>query len=142
MKISAANLTIELRPLRAVDDEDWVRVQVLAAANGFRGDFDAWLQLGDLVRFREEIEAMHASVGQSLTSILASAEPDIKIELNMQSLGAIEGTYAFESERPNGTPTVLSGSFDIDQSYLPDLCSSINDLISALAKRLPTKQLG
>ena len=142
MKLSAATLTIELRPRRAVDDEDWVRVQVLAETNGFRGDLEAWLQLGDLVRFRDEIEVMHSSAGQALTATLASAEPDIKVELNMQSLGGIEGTYALESERPTGTPTVLSGGFEIDQSYLPGLRDSIADLIASLAERLPSKNLG
>jgi hypothetical protein len=142
MKLSAATLTIELRLRRTVDDEDWVRVQVLAAANGFHGDFEAWLQLGDLVRFREEIEVMHSYVGQALAATLSSAEPGIKIELNMQPLGGIEGTYAFESERPTGTPTVLSGGFEIDQSYLPGLRDSLADLIASLAERLPSKHLG
>ncbi len=142
VKLSAATLTIELRPRRIVDDEDWVRVQVLAGANGFRGDFEAWLQLGDLVRFSEEIEVMHPSLGQALTATLASAEPDIKTMLNTQALGGIEGTYALESERPIGTPTVLSGGFAIDQSYLPALRDSIDDLIAALAERPPSKHLG
>ena len=142
MKLSAATLTIELRPRRTVDDEDWVRVQVLAGANGFHGDFEAWLQLGDLTRFREEIEVMHRSVGQAITATLSSAEPDIKIELTMQPHGGIEGTYALESERPASTPTLLSGGFAIDQSYLPGLRDSIDDLVSALAARQPSKHLG
>jgi hypothetical protein len=100
--------------------------------NGFVGDFEAWLQLGDLERFANEIGAMYESVGKSSTAVLASAEPDIQINLAMQSLGGTVGTYALESERPNGIPTVLSGEFNIDQSFLPSLRQSIYSLIADL----------
>ena len=129
MNLSSGELTIELQPRRSVDDEDWVRVQVVVGANGFRGDFEAWLQLGDLSRFRDELEDMHQCVGQRKSAVLASAEPDIEVRLDMQPLGQIHGRYAFESERINGQPTVLSGSFEIDQSYLPRLRASVDSLI-------------
>jgi hypothetical protein len=129
MNLSSGALTIELQPRRTVDDEDWVRVQVVVGANGFRGDFEAWLQLADLSRFRDELEDMHQCVGQEKSAVLASAEPDIEVRLDMQQLGQIHGRYAFESERVNGQPTVLSGSFEIDQSYLPRLRTSVDSLI-------------
>jgi hypothetical protein len=133
MKLTTTGLTIELQPRRRVDDEDWVRVQVLVKANGFRGDFEAWLQLGDLEHFALELGAMHEQVGKPATATLASAEPDIHIKLTMQALGAISGTYALESERPTGTPTLLSGAFEIDQSYLPGLRQSVEALMVELA---------
>ncbi|WP_124948816.1 WapI family immunity protein [Sulfuriferula thiophila] len=129
MKLHAHGLHIELRPQRLVDDEDWVRVQVLVEANGFSGDFEAWLQLGDLTHFANEVGVMYESVGKSSTAVLASAEPDIIIKLEMQSLGGIVGNYSLESERPDGIPTVLSGAFNIDQSFLPSLRQSIDSLI-------------
>jgi hypothetical protein len=132
MKLHAQGLQIELRPRRLVDDEDWVRVQVLVEVNGFSGDFEAWLQLGDLERFANEIGAMYESAGKSSSAVLVSAEPDIQINLAMQSLGGIVGTYALESERLDGTPTVLSGAFNIDQSFLPSLRQSIYSLIADL----------
>jgi len=132
MKLHAHGLQIELRPRRLVDDEDWVRVQVLIEANGFSGNFEAWLQLGDLERFANEIDAMYESVGESSTAVLVSAEPDIRINLAMQSLGGIVGTYALESERVDGIPIVLSGAFNIDQSFLPSLRQSIYSLIADL----------
>jgi hypothetical protein len=105
---------------------------VLVETNGFVGDFEAWLQLGDLERFANEIGAMYESVEKSSTAVLVSAEPDIQINLAMQSLGGIVGTYALESERPDGIPTVLSGGFNIDQSFLPSLRQSIYSLIADL----------
>jgi hypothetical protein len=132
MRISATHLQLELQPRRKVDDEDWVRVQVLLRVHGFRGDFEAWLQLGDLIRFRDDIERMHENVGQQTSASLASAEPDIEIRLESQRLGGIQGTYRFESERLDGRPTALSGAFEIDQSHLPAIRASINDLIELL----------
>ncbi|MGZ8226109.1 MAG: WapI family immunity protein [Methylococcaceae bacterium] len=132
MKIHAQGLQIELCPRQLVDDEDWIRVQVLVEVNGFSGDFEAWLQLGDLERFANGIGAMYESVGKSSTAVLVSTEPDIHINLAMQSLGVIVGTYALESERLDGTPTVLSGAFNIDQSFLPSLHQSIYPLITDL----------
>lgn len=129
MKLSTSNFHLELQPRRAVDDEDWVRLQVLLQVNGFRGDFEAWLQLNDLVRFRSEIEQMYEGVGQPAKATLASAEPDIDICLQSKRLGGISGIYRFESERLNGTPTMLSGAFEIDQSHLPGLERSVESLI-------------
>ena len=59
-------------------------MQVLVNANGFRGDFEAWLQLSDLVQFANEVEAMYESVRELASATLASAEPGINIRLDMQ----------------------------------------------------------
>ena len=75
---------------------------------------------------------MYASVGQSLSALLASAEPGIYVRLAMQPLGAMLGTYALESDRAEGTPTVLSGAFQIDQSFLPSLQASVETLVHEL----------
>jgi hypothetical protein len=61
MKLTAHGLRIELRPRRTADDEEWVRVQVLVAAHGFTGDFEAWLQVSDLARFENELRVMYDS---------------------------------------------------------------------------------
>lgn len=127
MRLTAHGLRIELLHRRAADDEDWVRVQVVAAAHGFTGDFEAWLQLGDLLRFERELGLMYESVGKPGTATLASAEPDIQIELTMHPLGSIVGRYSLECE-----PNVLSGSFELDQSFLPELRQSIGELAEQL----------
>jgi len=127
MKLSANGLRIELLPRRAADDEDWVRVQVVVAARGFTGNFEASLQLSDLLRFERELAVMYDSVEKRATAALSSAEPDIQIELAMQPLGSIVGKYSLECE-----PTVLSGTFELDQSFLPELRQSINALAEQL----------
>jgi hypothetical protein len=132
MKLSTHGLSIELLARRAVDSEDWVRVQVVVVAPGFTGDFEAWLQLNDLRRFKGQVQAMYELVGSSVTAALGCAEPDINVELQMQPLGGVLGRYRFESGRLDGGPTVLSGAFTFDQSYLPALAESIGSLMVEL----------
>ena len=132
MKLDAHGLEIELRPARVADDEGWCRVHVYAEASGFSGRFEAWLQVEDLARFRRELAAMYASVGRASTATLASAEPDIWVELTMRTLGGIAGRYELESERRDGAATMLSGAFELDQSFLPELQESVGLLIQQL----------
>lgn len=137
MNLLTRDLQIQLLPIRAADDEDWVRVQVVLVATGFTGNFEAWLQLADLERFEHELDAMYLAVGKPATAELSSAEPDIFVHLEMQPLGGILGEFSFESERLAGIPTVLQGAFEIDQSFLPGLRQSVN----ALAIQLKAKNV-
>lgn len=137
MKFSSGSFSIELLPLRTADDEDWARVTVLVSASGFNGEFEAWLQLSDLQRFRVEVCEMYGAIGHPTKAALICAEPGVKIMLEMQTLGGIVGTYEFESERLDGRPTALSGAFNCDQSYLPDLMRSVDALIQELQTCLP-----
>jgi hypothetical protein len=103
------------------------------AVAGFSGQFEAWLELADLRRFAEQLSQLHTYVGRGGTARLCSAEPDIDIDLQMNSRGHITGKYAFESERRDGVPTSLTGQFEMDQSYLPDLEKGVRTLIALLA---------
>lgn len=132
MKLTAGTFRIELLPRRQVDDEDWVRVQLLASALGFSADFECWLQLEDLRRFERQLEAMHSTL--SGVAELSSAEPDIRLTLTMTELGQIVGTYKFKSEQREGGATALSGAFECDQSYLSPLAESVRRLVSELSR--------
>lgn len=130
MKLTAGTFRIELFPRRRVDDEDWVRVQLVASALGFVADFEAWLQLEDLRRFGREVETMYSTLGG--IAELSSAEPDIRLRLTATSMGQIAGNYRFESEHREGGATVMSGAFELDQSYLPAVVASVGGLVAEL----------
>lgn len=117
MQIKAPTFRVELIALRRADDEDWARVRVEVQAGGFTGDFEAWLQSGDLDIFSEQLGALYENVGRAGTARLACAERGIDISLAMETMGGINGQYEFFDER---TSTTLSGSFDIDQRYIPE----------------------
>ena len=109
-------MCFELHALGRVDGEDWTRVRVEVQSGGFTGDFEAWLQSGDLDNFSRQLGVLHENVGQSGAAALRCAEPGISVTLSMQKMGGIEGRYQFVDER---TSSVLSGTFAIDQSYIP-----------------------
>jgi hypothetical protein len=132
MRIEAHDLTLTLSPAQLLDREDWCRVGVLAVVPGFEVNFVAYLQGADLRRFRDSINAMHAAVGRPGEALLASFEPGIAIELSMQTLGGIRGKYKFQGEFVEGGAPVLTGAFQVDQSYLPALSDSIDQLLSKL----------
>ena len=135
MKLDTHGLSLELLARRTVDDEDWVRVQVVATAPGFTADFEAWLELNAIKRFKAEIRSMYEAVGKLGTATLRCAQTDINVELEMQPLGGILGTYKLESKRLDGGPTFLSGAFTLEQSYLPGLVESLESFIAELQSK-------
>ena len=132
MEIRTKGLQLSLKPLRRVDD--WVRVTVFASAPGFSAEFEAWLQASDITRFADECRALYDGIGKGGHATLQSAEPDIHVMLESNSLGQIAGRYALESERPRGMPTVLRGTFEMDQSHLPELEKGARRLATELGK--------
>jgi len=132
MELNATALQMKLTPYSKADAEDWAKVTLSVRCNGFRGEFVAWLQTEDVQRFKSELMTMYQSVGTPARARLCSAEPDIDVELTSDTRGHIVGSYRFESERINGTPTVLSGEFEVDQSFIPDLAKQLEELVSSL----------
>jgi len=135
MKLNAEGLNVEISAVCRVDAEDWTRVWVSLAVHGFKGGFEAWLQLEDLRRFSREVSQLYANPAQAATARLCSAEPDIDIQIHMNNRGQIRGTYSLESERREGVPTQLLGAFVMDQSYLPALEQSVHALITYLCRQ-------
>ena len=114
------------------DAEGWCKVHVQVKTNGFQGETIAWLMMEGLKIFEKDLHAMMQNIGKDLRTRLCSPEPDLDIQLVMNHLGQIQGTFALESERRDGIPTVLSGAFSMDQSFLPELKKQTKNLIKAL----------
>lgn len=102
MQLQAPALQLELAAKQTADAEGWCRVWLSASTPVFQGDYEGWLQLTDLQRFIEELDAMQFNVGKECTATLSSAEPDIQLELRMRVLGGISGIYAL---RPSCEPS-------------------------------------
>lgn len=122
-----ANIKIEAHS-RNLDD-DWCRVRVHVQTNGFEGKTIAWLLEEDLRVFQKQLVLMMENLGTPSSARLYSAEPDLDIQLKMNRLGQIHGVFALESERRDGVPTVLSGSFEMDQTFLPPLDKQLQALL-------------
>lgn len=129
MEIRAQGLQLSLRVAQPPDQEGWIKLDVEVTVAGFSGRCLGWIQHDDLGRFADALQQMDATVGEPSKAVLSSAEPDIKIELSMDRRGHVVGRYAFESERRDGIPTVLSGAFEMDRSFLPALRREVAELV-------------
>ena len=114
------------------DAEGWCKVSVRVQTNGFEGETVAWLMAEGLQMFEKDLSYMIDSVGRDAAARLCSPEPDLDIELKMNRLGQIQGTFTIESERIDGIPTALSGSFKMDQTFLPTLRNQTQVLLKSL----------
>ncbi len=132
MQLRTPALQLELSSKRIADQEDWCRVWVTAQTPAFQGEFEGWLQSADLARFAEELDSMQVNVGKACTATLSSAEPDIHLELKMQTLGGVSGAFALRPDPQAGGTTSLSGTFEVDQSYLGPLLASVRALCTVL----------
>jgi len=77
---------------------------------------------------------MHANVGSPKEAVLSCFEPGICVRLVSEQLGGVQGTYRFTPEQGE-VAAELTGSFRADQSHLPELAASIQELIAALVPR-------
>jgi hypothetical protein len=132
VELRTHGLQLTVRAVGKADSENWARVQLDVLCNGFQGQFTASLQVEDLSRFLTQLSGMSDRVGEAAVAWLSGAEPDIDIRVEMNKRGQIAGTYRFESERRDGIPTVLSGSFEMDQTYIPPFITQLQNLKSQL----------
>ena len=133
MQLRTPTFRVDLEALRRADDEDWARVRVEVDAGGFTGNFEAWLQVGDLDNFSKQLGALYENVGQAGTARLACAERGIDLSLSMETMGGIAGQYDFFDERTSAT---LSGSFNIDQSYIPEWRNCVDSFADELRQHV------
>lgn len=119
MEIFANGVRIQLEPLGIVTDEDWTQVNVDVSDSGFTACFVAWLQCADVERFANALASLHANVGVAGKAMLQCHEPGIFLELSSDTAGHIKGSYEFKNETSGGFHPTLSGTIDMDQSFLP-----------------------
>jgi hypothetical protein len=71
---------------------------------------------------------MMERIGEDCTARFNSTEPGIDITLSMNDRGHIEGEYCFRNFDAPGSPA-LSGSFDMDQTYLRPLLREVTETL-------------
>jgi hypothetical protein len=133
MNIVTPSFRLELSPSEPVGEGGWARVRVRVGVCGFRGDFDARIQLDDLRRFDRELEALEMEATPDARAVLTCDEAGLDVRLQAQAAGLLSGRFALESERAGGAWTTLSGTFELDQALVPDIRASLRALVGALA---------
>ena|SRR5437879_4277887 len=123
MELHAHGLHLRLE-LSEPCEEGWFTCRVEAEVPGFSGLIYCWLFSADLAAFRSELQSMLCNVGRPCSASLPETEPGLSLQLNMLDRGHIEGRYRLQNFDAPGSPT-LSGSFEMDQTYLEPLLAAI-----------------
>ena len=100
------------------DEQGWMRCYLRVQVPGFSGEFECWVWRVDWSCFVDGLVRMRKQVGKPCSANLSTTEPGIYLQLNMNRQGQIEGRYEFRNFGVSGQPS-LSGTFEMDQSYLP-----------------------
>lgn len=132
MEFKSHGLELWLTPIAQPENHGFWRVDVEAHAPGFTGRVKSWIELNDLMRFEADLERMDSNLTPGDTATLAPVEGDFLLQLEMGSGGHISGTYRIQGELYDGVrPATLSGSFTMDQSYLPALRREVASALAA-----------
>ncbi len=106
-------------------DANWLMVRATMVAAGASVTAEgAILMTADITRFRDELAAMHASLGGMAE--LSSYEPNLKVTLAAGRLGGISGEIEIT---PDHLGQFHRFEIGLDQSYLPALIAACDALI-------------
>lgn len=107
---------------------DRIELEVGVEASGFAGTTEWQVMPGELEKFRSELEQMYNRPQTQGTATLCSAEPGLMLHLQGVGLGNILGNFEVQSQPPDGPK--LSGSFGLDQTYLPAMLKGLDTLLA------------
>jgi hypothetical protein len=85
---------------------------------------------GELLAFKKQLEAMHERIHAGDSALLASVEPGVHLELTMDGTGHVRGSYRISDEHIDFESPRLAGKFTIDQTFLPGIIASLEDLLN------------
>lgn len=109
------------------EDGNWIDCEVEIAAGGFRGTFRTDLRSEEFRNFSEEL----AGLSRTLEAAATFSSEDGHIALSLTGHGGrrvhVSGEAIDSAENGNR----LQFSFDIDQTHVPSICRSLDDLLRA-----------
>ena len=109
------------------EDGNWIASELHIAAGGFRGSFRADLRSEEFHTFLEEMEALSRTLQG--TARFATMEGQIALSLTGDGKGHVH--LDGEAIDYAATGNRLQFHLDIDQTYLPEICRSLEYLLAA-----------
>ena len=106
-------------------DANWVACELEVAAGGFRGAFRADLRSEEFQAFLEEVE------GLSRTLDGAASFSTMEEQIAFSLAGDGQGHVRVQGEAVTHGGNRLQFSFEIDQTYLPQICRSLEVILAA-----------
>lgn len=108
-------------------DGNWIACEVQLSAGGFRGSFHADLRSDEFHAFLAELE----SLGQTLEGSAAFSTIDGQLTCSLTGDGNGHVHVEGEALDQAGIGNRLHFRFDIDQTYLPQICRALESLLAA-----------
>jgi hypothetical protein len=108
-------------------DANWVACELQISAGGFRAGFRADLRSEEFQRFLDEAEAVNRSLEGTAT--FSTMEQQIALTLSLDGRGhvLVDG----EARDAPGSQNCLRFGFEIDQTYLREICRSLEVILRA-----------
>ena len=107
----------------------WVEFSIPALKTEFAAEFF----VGQLEQFRHDIHGFHQALktGAKFKDInLTSAFEQVMLKLHQAHFAGAVGVSMVLKPENHADSITLEDSFDIDESYFPDLLSGLDDIIS------------
>lgn len=108
-------------------DGNWVACKVEIVTGGFRGAFPADLRSEEFRAFLEEVEGLSRTLDGAAS--FSTMEGQIAFSLTGDHKGQVR-VHGEACDAPGGDNR-LDFSFDIDQTYLPQICRSLHVILAA-----------
>ena len=108
-------------------DENWLTCELHVAAGGFRGGFRADLRTEDFQGFLDEAEGLSRALEG--TASFSTMEEQMALTLTGDGRGHVR--VRGELVDAPGSDNRLRFSFEIDRSYLPQICNSLEVVLAA-----------
>jgi hypothetical protein len=108
-------------------DANWVACELEIAAGGFRGAFRADLRSEEFRVLLEEVEALSRTLDGAAT--FSTMEGQVAFSLAGDGKGQVR--VQGEAADTPGSDNRLQFGFDIDQTYLPEICRSLEVILAA-----------
>lgn len=108
-------------------DGNWLGTRVLARAGGFRAAFEADLRAEEILAFHAALVEMHHTLKGEAEFLTLEQQVGLTLSMNHTGQIAVSGTL---NDQP-GVGNQLLFSFEIDQTFLPELIAHLGKVIEA-----------
>jgi len=109
---------------------DWIHLSLEIIARPFSGTLNWAALFNEFLSFKEQLEKLNKDLNPGDTAKLEGVEPGVQIELVLEKTGEVRGSYSVSTHYTDFDGPLLTGKFEMDQSYLPRIISAIGDLLS------------
>ena len=133
MNISAPHFKLEMNPkTRLVEGNggpyfDWITCDIDIVVPGIKANIEWIVMPSEIVRFSNGLEEIYRSLQPGSGAILHGAERNFELRVDLMDRGGLRCEYRLQASAADGA--TLTGYFEIDQSYIPEMITDLNQIL-------------